>query len=144
VKAGEPLFTLRGDTMVDGLPRSSIEHAAAAGVREELQVREGQQVREGEVLGAVRLTGTAILVAYFDAATARTIARGAAVKIVLDDFPDEQFSGIVEGELALAPGSERRGRVPVRIRLTGGEPVQQRLNSGMAAKITIRRRAFID
>ena len=129
--------------------------APVDGVVGERAVRIGNYVNPGSALLAVVPLSSAYVLANFQETQLTNVVRGQTATIVVDSFPGHRLTGTVD---SLAPASgvafspiapdNATGnftkvvqRIPVKIVLTPGQDMQQRLRVGMSAEATVDTRS---
>lgn len=148
VEPGQPLQP--GEAVAVIVPAASggevaqrqIEVAPEEGVVDQIGIKVGQQVQRGDSLLTLARPGSAYLLAYFTPEQLREIPQRAIVQIEFDDFPGSPVLGRL-GETGVGTEADSGGRTrgAVRIDFEDQRPILQRLRSGMAASVTIRRQA---
>ncbi len=148
VKPGQQLQ--RGEAVAVIAPDRSaaqrrIEVTPEAGTVDQIGVRVGQRVQSDDPLLTLARPGSAYLLVYFTPEQLRELPGRSVVQINLDDFPGQPVLGRLADRTDVASASAgSAARSPVRIDFEDQLPLLQRLRSGMAASVTVRRQQGVD
>ena len=126
--------------------RYTVVHAPASGVVGNLRVEQGEYVRPGARLAAVVPLQNVWIIANYKETQLTRMAAGQSVTVEVDAFPDLIVAGRVDSmapasgaQFSLLPPDNATGnytkvvqRIPVKIVLEPGHPLEGRLRPGMS------------